>query len=582
MPSGSERCTHDSRLPEHASINQSLAFYTGVSWIGMLVWDLIKSLDFLRGMPEVDHARTAIVGVEEVGIGAIIASLFREWVQLPVGVFCGMTYRGLAEHTKEEPLLLPKGFIPKLLNYGDLDDIYAMRAPKPLALIHTRNDPRMPEESFGKVQQHLKRVYAKAGQGAAERLVCVSVDSPELVRSHNHEYESHEYRTNPHPLWGPVLSCVQKQFAGDGAGAPVPAVASTPSRRNIGYTKYRGSHIYIRDDNAFSTLYRSERKAAECLNKYSLEARGIELPRDVEKLRKEYVELVRGPAERCALNPVVARTWSEEGLSYEYVYFHSETQSVVSAILVRDSKNVGAALPTMIVHPGWGEPKEDYLPAGRRFAREGYCAFVMDPRGQGERIIGAAPSGSTSTLHPFERESVITAGFSWVIGRPYHGMFIWDISRAIDYLQSRKDIAGDRIGLTGLCMGGFCSWFGGAYDQRIKVTVPICCNSTYEAFLLFAAGHHFPSLIHVFHDIAKWGDFPELGALIAPRPLLLFSNSEDNWFPLVGTQDLVARVKEIYRKCGSEDRFEYHLETGPHHYIDRYAKTISAFLKRWL
>ena len=574
QPSGSERSTHEERTRPSDSINQVMGFYTGRPWLGLLVWDLIKALDFLEAMPEVDSRRLSLVGLESTGVGVAIASVYRKWVSLSVGVFCGSTYRDLAETIDGEPLWLPRGFIPGLLEYGDLDDIYALRAPSPLLLVNSRDDARIPEATFSKLSGHLESAYESAGDKNAFAS-CV-VDCADLTVNLNLYKE-----TRPHPLWGRVIEETERMRGSSEEPYPTRSPPA-PSERNLGYTTARGPHLTVRDDDAFSTLRRMQRTATTLLKKHSLKSRGISLPQDQSRLRQEYLEMLGGPPERVPLDPQTVKTWTEDGLTHEHVYFHTEAQSIQSTVVVRRADLESESLPAIMVHPGWGEKKDAYLPAARGFAQAGFTAITLDPRGQGEREMPPSSEGRWADFTPFEKEVVMSLGFSWLVGTSHNAMYCWDIARTVDYLQTRSDVDGERIGLTGLCMGGLCSWMGGAYDTRIKVVVPICNNSTFEALALFGAGHHCAALTHIPPGMMRWGDFPDLAALIAPRPLFLLSSTEDNWFPLVGTRDLLTRVRAVYETFGCPEHFDFHLEAGPHQYIDRYSTRVSDFFHQWL
>ncbi len=55
---------------------------------------------------------------------------------------------------------------------------------------------------------------------------------------------------------------------------------------------------------------------------------------------------------------------------------------------------------------------------------------------------------------------------------PFYFDTCWDIWRTIDYLQTRPDVDGERLGMIGFSMGGIETWLAAAVDERVKVAVP--------------------------------------------------------------------------------------------------------------
>jgi len=58
------------------------------------------------------------------------------------------------------------------------------------------------------------------------------------------------------------------------------------------------------------------------------------------------------------------------------------------------------------------------------------------------------------------------------------GVEVWNAMRAIDYLETRKEVDVSRIGITGISGGGAVSWYAAAADERIAVAVPVCGTFT--------------------------------------------------------------------------------------------------------
>jgi len=85
-------------------------------------------------------------------------------------------------------------------------------------------------------------------------------------------------------------------------------------------------------------------------------------------------------------------------------------------------------------------------------------------------------------------------------------------------------------------------------------------------------------------NILRYTDWQEIDACIAPRPVLIASNSGDNWWPLLGYKKVVRSMEKVYRLYGVTDRFRHIRDRRSHDmtpyipqiapWIDRYIKTL--------
>jgi hypothetical protein len=71
----------------------------------------------------------------------------------------------------------------------------------------------------------------------------------------------------------------------------------------------------------------------------------------------------------------------------------------------------------------------------------------------------------------------------------------------------------------------------------------------------------------------------DLGALIAPRPLLVETGTGDDLFTVPVATEAVAGLRRVYRSLGAEDRLAHDVFTGIHewHGVEAYP-----FLDRWV
>ena len=110
-------------------------------------------------------------------------------------------------------------------------------------------------------------------------------------------------------------------------------------------------------------------------------------------------------------------------------------------------------------------------------AVNGLAGFVDDPIDQGERFQYLNEQGKP-VYQSVQAHNLIQAG-SILVGRNTATFEVWDGMRAIDYLQSRSDIIGDKIGVCGTSGGGTQTSYIMSLDDRVALAAPSCYICTF-------------------------------------------------------------------------------------------------------
>jgi dienelactone hydrolase len=245
----------------------------------------------------------------------------------------------------------------------------------------------------------------------------------------------------------------------------------------------------------------------------------------------------------------------------EKVHFQCLPGAYVIGNLYRPAK-VTERLPAVLYLCGHSKGKVNapYQANPRWFGQHGYVALVLDPIQLGE---------SQGIHHGTYREG----RWDWPSrGYTPAGTEVWNAMRALDYLETRPDVDADRMGVTGLSGGGVISWCLGAADERVKVVVPVCQSGSIEHVVTDRAtdGHC---------DCAFWINYyrwcwPDLGALIAPRSLLIASGSEDVLWRPYGYRDVANRIRHQYAALDAADHFDLVEDMTPHGYAPKLRQAI--------
>lgn len=220
---------------------------------------------------------------------------------------------------------------------------------------------------------------------------------------------------------------------------------------------------------------------------------------------------------------------------------------------------------------------------GLRFCRLGYLVFCPDARGFGERREihrqGGKVWNSGDDEATFLGDSCsVLSRLAGGLGQTVAGMMTWDLMRLIDYILTVDEGDPKRIGCVGLSGGGLQTLWISALEDRIKCTVvsgnffgfrdsllqQIRCECSYVPRLL------------------EYVDVGDIGAVIAPKPLLIETGTEDYLAGPRGRENCdeqVAVTRGAYGLLDMEDRFYYHKFDGPHEWNG--GKTYN-FVSKWL
>jgi len=280
------------------------------------------------------------------------------------------------------------------------------------------------------------------------------------------------------------------------------------------------------------------RKADEITAKATAE---MATPEAWEKSRAKRLEEMRDmlgllpwPA-RTPLNVKITGVLDKGSYTVEKIAFESMPKIYVTGDLYIPKQRAGRVPAVVYVCGHANSPNGDktqYQRHGISLAKNGYAAFILD----------SIQISETFALHHgvFSQEM-----FDWYArGYTPAGVEVWNAMRAIDYLQTRPEVDGARIGMTGRSGGAAMSWFTAAVDPRVKVVVPVMGISTYSASVRANAQRNHCDCMFA---INSWmHDMLHQGALIYPRPLLMAHGIQDTLFPVPGYEAFAKSMKSLY------------------------------------
>lgn len=253
------------------------------------------------------------------------------------------------------------------------------------------------------------------------------------------------------------------------------------------------------------------------------------VPLDVQELESVAVgKLTRKKLAYC--------TDSDKRRVHAYLFLPAEVKTQVAAVLcLHQTTGIGKGEPAGL----GGNPNLHYA---LHLAERGYVTLAPDYPSFGE----------------YEYDFPASDGYASGSMKA-----IYDNIRAVDLLESRKEVDKSRIGCIGHSLGGHNAIFTAVFEPRIKAVVSNCGFTRFHKYyggqLKGWTSNRYMPLID-----SQYGndpdrvpfDFPELLAALAPRAFLASSPTGDDNFEVSGVRDSIASAKPIFKLLGAEPKLQ--------------------------
>ncbi len=311
--------------------------------------------------------------------------------------------------------------------------------------------------------------------------------------------------------------------------------------------------------------------------------------------REFFLRQLDGFPDRTPLEAKVVGKLDGKGYRMEKVVFQSRPNFHVTANLyLPTSKPPYPAVLVPCGHSHNGKASGQYQRISILLAKHGIAALCYDPISQGERYQMLDFEKEHTKFRtakwlevPHPRVQFIctiehtTAGLGCILlGSNLAQYRIWDGMRAIDYLQSRKDIIGDKIGCTGNSGGGTLTSYLMALDDRIVAAAPGGFLMTYRRLLDTKGAQDAEQCIHA--QIAFGMDEADYVIMRAPKATLICASTHDKTFPIDGTWPLFREAKRFYNRLRYPERVEIIEADAPHGFTIQTREAAVQWMRRWL
>jgi len=315
-----------------------------------------------------------------------------------------------------------------------------------------------------------------------------------------------------------------------------------------------------------------KKKAFEFFKKEEEEKESIksieEFERRRERIRNYFIDAIGGlDIERTDLKPVYTGVIERDSYSIKKVIYQSLPDFYVTANLYMP-KNINGKLPAILFacgHWEWAKSCPEYQKVCIELVNNGFIVLAVDPVGQGERMQYYDRELKRTIIRWGTMEHSYAGLQCTLAGANIARYFIWDLIRALDFLESLPEVDSTRIGLTGNSGGGTQSSYMMLVEPRIKVAVPCTYITSREEYMKTGQAHD--SEQNIFKAIVMGLNYDDFISCFAPKPVMIGAVDSD-FFCIEGTINSYQRAKKIYNLYGKGEDIKLYIARGTHSYND--------------
>jgi cephalosporin-C deacetylase-like acetyl esterase len=297
-------------------------------------------------------------------------------------------------------------------------------------------------------------------------------------------------------------------------------------------------------------------------------------------VREKFLEMIHGLPLRTPLNSKVARAKGLDGYRIENLMFESRPDFWVTANLyVPSGRGPFPGIISPCGHYPLARMQPDYQAVYLNLVKSGFIVLAYDPIGQGERRQYWEPSGTPSEITDPVYEHSMPGQVLLLMGEDLTHYRIWDGMRAVDYLLTRPEVDGTRIGCAGHSGGGTMTMFISALDERIRCAVINEGGTSHRWPVEIRPGDRVgPSDVeqNLFPAAEHGIDRCDLHMAIAPRPLLTLIEQYSPSF-----EAAAAHIRHRYEQLNAADRFATAEANDPHAYTVKLRLATTDWFSRW-
>lgn len=195
---------------------------------------------------------------------------------------------------------------------------------------------------------------------------------------------------------------------------------------------------------------------------------------------------------------------------------------------------------------------------GRQLVRRGYAVAVPCLTPFGRRLGDRASYGQQDACG-------ITYLRLQLLGKLLIAENLRDCLWAVELLARHERVDAERLACVGLSYGGRMTMLTSALEPRIRAAVVSgALNVMQERVAVrYSCG------AQVIPNLLRYGDTPEIGSLIAPRPCVWEAGLHDSLVKPDWAENALDRMERVYRALGAADQLQVDRFDGGHQWSGR-------------
>jgi dienelactone hydrolase len=468
-------------------------YATGVSPLTVMTYNNLRALDYLAGRPDVDRERLGITGESGGAQQAMYLLAVDDRIRTAVLAV-------LVSYFKR--ILMPEGHhcpcnhVPGIMRFTDEPELCAVASPRALLYLTVTGDwtAPFPDHELGE----LLAVYRLWQQ--PDRLGHRQFPGP-------HDY-SHEMREAAYTWF-------ERELRGIRSAEAVPEPV-----------------LQVEEPGTLATLDsppEGDLGADGVIQWYR--KRVVAQPPQLEsrQSRKSYQEGLR-----ASLALLLGEEPESVTLETEWHGPAGARETQGRLVSFRTERDV--RIPAVWLPPDGGAPH----PVMIALHPEGKDAALRSVLVEGARQAGHAVLAPDVRLRGEMHREWLHNTLIW--GRPEAGMAARDVRACVDWLMEREEVDWGALTVLGEGDQGLVALLAAALDERVTCVLADCRGTTYRD-----GGEGLP----VIPNILRVADVPQIGGLVAPRPLWLYGVPEERvGFPSRRYYDWTRRT---YQSLGEPD-----------------------------
>lgn len=257
--------------------------------------------------------------------------------------------------------------------------------------------------------------------------------------------------------------------------------------------------------------------------------------------------------QKSELNPQITGTIQQNGYRIEKIVYQSfKSHHVTANLYIPNGKGKFPSVLLFCGHEDLSKATPSYQQTAILFAKNGFVVFVIDPISQSERVQLTDQAGKSLTRGSTTEHTLLNLS-SNLLGTSTAAYELFDNKRGLDYLITRPEVDGTKIGCIGNSGGAMQAIYFAGIDDRIKIVAP-CSYLASRALTLSTTGAADGCAQLPNEGLAQL-EMNDYLIAAAPKPILVLAGRYD-FIDYNGTLQSYNELKAVYQQLNASEHLK--------------------------